>query len=313
MGFYDREYYRDQSSFSGYWSVQGSVCRQIVMVTGIVYLLQILSAPLGGAASPVTSWLEFTIREGLGKFQIWRFLSYAFVHDESSLWHIVGNMLMLWFFGPEVEGIYGSRDFLRFYLSSAVFAVAAQALFGLVSGQPDGPVVGASGAVLAVMMLYAMHFPRRRVYVFGIVPVEVRWLVGVCVAFNLLPMLFPAASQVKTASIAYAAHLGGLAFGWLYYRYELRGRLWGWLDHLLDRQAWGRQRRQRETIRTGKLKVHHPEDPPPRSDFDDESEDDFRERVDDILRKISAQGEASLTKPERAVLTEAAERFKRGR
>ncbi|HBH52155.1 MAG TPA: hypothetical protein DDY91_09710 [Planctomycetaceae bacterium] len=313
MGLYDREYYRDQSSLSGYWSVNGSVCRQIVLVTGIVYLLQVLSAPRGAAESPVTSWLEFTIAQGFGKFQIWRFLSYAFVHDESTLWHVVGNMLMLWFFGPDVEGIYGPREFLRFYLSSAVFAVSIQALISVVAGQPDLPVQGASGAVLAVMMLYAMHYPRRRVYVFGILPVEVRWLVLFCVAYNLLPVLISLTSGGGNAPVAYAAHLGGLAFGWLYFRYELRGYLWGWFDRLLDRQAWGRQKRQRETLRTGKLKVHHPEDSPPQSDFDEEPDDDFKERVDDILRKISAQGEASLTKRERAVLTEAAERFKRSR
>ena len=313
MGLYDREYYRDDQSFSGYWSVGGSVCRQIVVVTGVIYLLQALSASRDLAESPVTSWLEFTLREAFGKLQVWRLVTYAFVHDENSLWHVVGNMLMLWFFGKDVEEIYGSREFLRFYLTSAVFAVLVQAGVGMVSQQPDLPVVGASGAVLAVMMLYAAHFPRRRVYVFGILPIEVRWLVLICVAYNLLPVLNALATKQSGGSVAYGAHLGGLAFGWLYHHFELRGRLWGWVDRLLDRHAWGRRKRQSETLRSGNLKVHRPEEIKYQPDFDTESEEEFKERVDDILRKISAEGESSLTKRERAVLTEAAQRFKRGR
>jgi len=313
MGLYDREYYRDEKSFSDYWAVGGSVCRQIVLVTGIIYVLQALSASRDLTQSPVTGWLEFTIREAFDKFQVWRLVTYAFVHDESSLWHVVGNMLMLWFFGPDVEGIYGSREFLRFYLSAAVFSVAVQAGVTLVSRQPDLPVVGASGAVLAVMMLYAMHFPRRRVYVFGILPLEVRWLAVVCLVYNLFPVLNSLVAQRQVGAVAYGAHLGGMAFGWLYHHFDLQGRLWGWFDRLLDRQAWGRKQRQSKTLRSGNLKVHRPEEPTHQPDFDTESEEEFKERVDDILRKISAQGEASLTKRERAVLTEAAQRFKRGR
>jgi membrane associated rhomboid family serine protease len=313
MGLYDREYYRDERSLSDYWAVGGSVCRQIVLVTGVLYLLQALSASRDLVESPVTAWLEFTIREALGKLQVWRLVTYAFVHDENSLWHVVGNMLMLWFFGPDVEKIYGSREFLRFYLTAAVFAVLFQAGVELVSQLPDFRVVGASGAVLAVMVLYALHFPRRRVYVFGILPIEVRWLAVVCLAYNLFPLLNALSTQRQVDMVAYGAHLGGMAFGWLFHYFELQGRLWGWLDRLLDRQAWGRQKRQTETLRSGKLKVHQPEETSFRPDFDTESEEEFKERVDDILRKISAQGEASLTKRERAVLTEAAQRFKRGR
>ncbi|MFN9374752.1 MAG: rhomboid family intramembrane serine protease [Planctomycetaceae bacterium] len=313
MGLYDREYYRDEKSFSDYWAVGGSVCRQIVLVTGIIYVLQALSASRDLTQSPVTAWLEFTIREAFDRFQVWRLVTYAFVHDENSLWHVVGNMLMLWFFGPDVEGIYGSREFLRFYLSAAVFSVAVQAGVTLVSQQPDLPVVGASGAVLAVMMLYAMHFPRRRVYVFGILPLEVRWLAVVCLVYNLFPVLNSLVAQKQVGAVAYGAHLGGMAFGWLYHHFELQGRLWGWFDRLLDRQAWGRRRRQNKTLRSGNLKVHQPEEATHQPDFDTESEEEFKERVDDILRKISAQGESSLTKRERAVLTEAAQRFKRGR
>jgi membrane associated rhomboid family serine protease len=313
MGLYDREYYRDDKSFSDYWAVGGSVCRQIVLVTAVIYLLQALSASRDMVAGPVTTWLDFTIREALGKLQVWRLVTYAFVHDENSLWHVVGNMLMLWFFGPAVEEFYGSREFLRFYLTSAVFAVVVQAGVFLASQQTDSSVVGASGAVLAVMMLYAMHFPRRRVYVFGILPIEVRWLVLVCVAYNLLPLLISLPRTPGEGQVAYGAHLGGLAFGWLFHHFELQGRLWGWFDRLLDRRAWGRQKRQNETLRSGNLKVHRPEETGFQPDFDTESEEEFKERVDDILRKISAQGEASLTKRERAVLTEAAQRFKRGR
>jgi len=313
MGLYDREYYRDEKSFSDYWAVGGSVCRQIVLVTGVIYVLQALSASRDLTESPVTAWLDFTIREAFGKFQVWRLVTYAFVHDENSLWHVVGNMLMLWFFGPDVEGIYGSREFLRFYLSAAVFSVAVQAGVVLVSQQADIPVVGASGAVLAVMMLYAMHFPRRRVYVFGILPIEIRWLAVICLAYNLFPVVNSLLTQRQVGDVAYGAHLGGMAFGWLYHHFDLRGRLWGWFDRLLDRQAWGSQQRQNKSLRSGNLKVHRPEDTTHQLDFDTESEEDFKERVDDILRKISAQGEASLSKRERAVLTEAAQRFKRGR
>ena len=91
--------------------------------------------------------------------QVWRLLTHAFCHDRYGVFHILFNMLFLYWFGCTLESMYGSREFLLFYLAAAVFAGLAFVGLDLYTGSRI-PGIGASGAVMAVTMLYAMHFPR---------------------------------------------------------------------------------------------------------------------------------------------------------
>ncbi len=133
----------------------------------------------------------------------WTIVTYMFLHG--GLGHIFFNMFALFFFGPRLEARLGSRRFLGLYLASGVMG-------GLLSfTSPMIGVIGASGAVYGVMFGFAYFWPREVVHIWGVLPVEVRWLV---VALTVLSLVsgFGGAGD----GIAHFAHLGGFLGAWVY-------------------------------------------------------------------------------------------------
>jgi membrane associated rhomboid family serine protease len=134
----------------------------------------------------------------------WTVVTYMFLH--AGLSHIFWNMLGLYFFGPRVEQRMGPERFLGLYLVSGI----AGALLSVVLA-PRYPIIGASGAVLGVLMAFARFWPRERLMVWGIIPVEARWLVLIYAAIDLWSGFGGGRSGV-----ANFAHLGGFAGALLY-------------------------------------------------------------------------------------------------
>jgi membrane associated rhomboid family serine protease len=291
MGITSRDYYREESRGGGPgWMSDTPTCRWIIAVTAVVFMLQVVIADARG--SLIERWCVLDPHAVMSG-QVWRLLSYAFLHDRGNLLHIIFNMLILWWFGSTLERMYGSREFLWFYLTAAVVAGLGFVGLGLALGT-QGPALGASGGVMAVFMLYATHFPRQQVWIFGLIPVEIRFLIAFYVIADLLPVLQQLRGEQFQTGIAHAAHLGGLLFGWLYrvnhWRLE---NTFGFLTG-----GWGLRWRRMTTGR--KLKVYQPEEPV--GSLDDE--------VDRILAKIHDQGSESLTERERSILTKASEKYK---
>ncbi|MBT8398673.1 MAG: rhomboid family intramembrane serine protease, partial [Gemmatimonadetes bacterium] len=110
--------------------------------------------------------------------QPWGVFTYMFVH--ANFMHILFNMIGLFFFGPRLELQLGGRSFLNLYLLSGLGGAAFSFLFAR-----NYPVVGASGAVFGVLLGFAYFWPRERIYIWGILPVEARWLVGALAAMSL--------------------------------------------------------------------------------------------------------------------------------
>lgn len=247
----------------------------------------------GQRLSYVQEWFELDVPRAVFGGQVWRFVTYAFCHDreESFPWHLVINMWVLWLFGPAIERMYGSREFLWFYLASSV--VAGAGYIALALAFPSGPVIGASGAVMAVFAVFGWHFPRHTILIFFVIPVEVRWLVAAFAVFGLLPVLRQIGGEEPMDRVAHSAHLGGLAFGLLYAKYGLR--LDDFVSRLrLPRRGWASRARTRRKIRLYE---------PPRRE-------DLEKQVDAILQKIHDHGEASLSDEERTLLREASRRYK---
>lgn len=241
----------------------------------------------------VQQWFELDPQRTLFHGQVWRLLTYAFCHDYHSPWHILMNMWVLWMFGPALERMYGSREFLWFYLVAAVVAALAFVGLAFAFGQ-YAAAIGASGAVLAVFTLFAWHFPRHTILVFFVIPVEIRWLLLFYLIFDLHPVLQQIGGGGRSDGVAHSAHLGGMAFGFLYAKYHLRlSRFTADLRLPQFRTRW-RQRQQARTIRIYQ--------PPP---------ENLDEQVDRILQKIHDHGEPSLTDDERALLKQASQRYKR--
>ena len=216
----------------------------------------------------------------------WRLITYGFCHDRSSLFHLAFNMICLWMFGRLIEGIYGRREFLWIYLLGVLLSGVCHLAWQLASGGDATPMVGASGGVMAVMVLSAIHFPKMKVLLFMIIPVELGILIVGLVAMDVLRATGVFGGDTH---IAYMAHLGGAAFGFVYFRSGVR------LSTRWESQ-FGQFRLWRRRVARPSVRVYQP----PVDGFDDQ--------VDAILEKISREGEASLTDRERELLMEASRR-----
>src|SRR5947209_8400316 len=180
MGIYDRDYYRREGpSFLGSFIERGTICKWLIGINVFFFVVQMVTRvqgvvdfggmQIGGEwkPGPFTQALWLDVDKVLSG-QVWRLLTYAFLHDTANIWHILFNMLFLWWFGSDVEDLYGSREFLAVYLLSAFLGGVAFVLTAGVTGErPEGierpplQCLGASGAVTAVMVLCALHYPTR--------------------------------------------------------------------------------------------------------------------------------------------------------
>ena len=107
----------------------------------------------------------------------WSVLTYQFLH--AGFWHLLMNMIGLYFFGPRLEARIGSRHFLLLYLLSGVGGAVLSIL------TPRAFIVGASGAVFGVLLGFARYWPRERIYIYAVIPVEARILVVFLAALSL--------------------------------------------------------------------------------------------------------------------------------
>lgn len=305
MGIENRDYVGDSyseygggGSFLRGQSGGGQIWKKIIIGTVIVFVLQIVTSQ---EAFSVTEWLQLSPDKVVYKGQVWRLLTYAFCHSQYDILHLVFNMLFVWWFGKTIEQMYGSREFLVFYLTSAVVAGLAFVGIAFATGDPT-PSVGASGAVMAFLMVYTMHFPRQKIYIWGIIPIELRWLMTFYVIFDLYPVLQTLTSGGGRDGIAHSAHLGGLLFGYLYYRNQWR--ISNWFSGLKGFK-WEKKRRVPKGVR-----LHDPDRDKPVSRKSAKADDAWEQDVDRILAKIHEQGEASLTGKERKILKKASDRYK---
>jgi membrane associated rhomboid family serine protease len=302
MGIYDRDYVRREGpSFLGSFVERGHVCKWLIGINVAVFIVQVLTLP----ANPVdTGWFTGAFELDVDRVlhgQVWRLLTYAFLHDPGTIWHILFNMLFLWWFGSDVEDLYGPREFLTFYLTAS-FVGGLAFFFSALAWMPDArPCIGASGGVLAVLTLCAFHYPRRVILLFFILPVPIWLFLIISLAVDGYVFLSKADSGT-----AVAAHLGGAFFGGLYYR--MHWRLMDWLPRF---RQWRRQ------LSRPRLRVYREE--PARTPVSVPAapavtdEEQLEAKMDAILEKISRVGKENLTESERQVLIRASEVFRRRR
>jgi membrane associated rhomboid family serine protease len=143
-------------------------------------------------------------------------LTSRFLHG--GVLHLLGNLLFLWVFGPNVEDVLGRVRFLGFYLASGIAAAAAQTLLSLAQGDPLMPMVGASGAIAGVMAAYMVFFPRARVLtaipIFFFIRI-VHLPAGFFIGLWFVLQVFLAFLGGIGSGVAFFAHVGGFVFGWV--------------------------------------------------------------------------------------------------
>jgi len=298
MGIYSRDYLREDYGAHGTWR-SVNVVKWLIIVNVVVFILQVVTrnvlvdvvhAGITYKVAIIERWCALD-QSAIFSAQIWRLLTYEFLHDSEDLGHLFFNMLGLYFAGRKVEAYYGSREFLLFYLAAGILSGLFSVLWYESFSEGPWSAIGASGAVAAVFIVYALHWPFDVWRIMGIIPVQAMWLAIFYVAYDVYPLLLQIGGVTPPGNVAHCAHFGGMLFAFVYQRKNLR------LEPLLSgfRPAdWKKRLRPK-----AKLRVFHPE-----------VETDFEERVDELLKKVQEEGEASLTDAERAMLIEASRRYR---
>lgn len=301
MGIYDREYYRGETHGSGWLTGLAPACKTIIVINVIVFFLSRSLDP--GVLAELCASSTGVFRRG----HLWQLLTATFVHLE--MFHLLWNMIFLWMVGREMEAFYGTRDFVLLYLSAAVLSTLGWTAVDAFLGQ-QGMMIGASGAIMAVVVIYAMYYPHREILLFFVLPVQMWLLVVIYLSHDAWQLL-----TQQGGNVAVASHLTGAAYGYLFKTFDLR-----W-----SRISWRR-------VTGPRLRLISPEPrekPMPRSTGPSWSpnpaatlkpsttavlpEEQLDARLDEVLAKIAREGRSGLTEEENRVLQEASRRARNRR
>lgn len=231
------------------FSILPPVIKNLIIINGIFWLASftgVASRMLGVDFQDLLA-LHFPLSDNFYPFQI---VTHMFMHSTNGFGHILLNMFALWMFGTQLENMWGSKKFLIYYMVAGLGAaflheavlwieiwnasagipeeIVRRAYIGQVTNGEvamypklydifhlvNTPVVGASGAVYGILLGYGMMFPNSLIYIYFLFPIKAKYFVMIFAAMELLNGLSDAASP-----IAHFAHLGGMLFGYLLYKY----------------------------------------------------------------------------------------------
>src|SRR5262245_49956249 len=198
--------YSSPSSFSFGFNPLSTAIKILIGVNVLMFIATTVAPSLQLQLGLVPMWV---VRE---KY-VWQLATYMFVH--AGLFHILFNMLALWMFGTELERIWGTRYFLKFYFVTGVGAAVLTVLLSLLPFQWAAilwttPIVGASGAIYGLLLAYALYFPDRPIYMYLVFPIPAKYFV------MIIGVLTFYSSMSDSSGVANATHLGGLLVGYLY-------------------------------------------------------------------------------------------------
>jgi len=286
VGFQDRPYYRQQQHYHSGGGTSGlgmgnltPMVRNLLIINCGVFLLQLLFRnpqrymPFAGA---LEYWFSVTTLPAGSIWQVWRLITFQFLHAVNNPFHLLFNMVALYFLGRILEAGWGAKKFLTFYLvcgavGGLLYVLASAA--GVFSGIP---LVGASGGVLGLLVACAVLFPGMRVIVI-LFPMQIR---TAAILFAAVFVLFVLTKGENAGG--HLCHLGGMATGFVW---------------VLGRPYWGRikAKQQQGTYQRN---------------IDEQKQLEYE--VDRILAKVRRQGIASLTRREKQILQQATDEHKRG-
>jgi membrane associated rhomboid family serine protease len=215
--------------------------KQLIIVNVAVWLVGVIILQKMVLDAPVLfRWFGLTPLSVIQDFFIWQPFTYMFLHSYGAF-HVLFNMLFLWFMGSELESTWGRRFFLMYYLicgfGAGVLYVAAVTLYYLVSSDYAPltfPVVGASGAIFGLLLAYGIIFGHRIVYFFGIFPMQARYFVMILGGFEVMMLM----SEGLGSGVSNLSHVLGILVGYLTLKFYPKLR-----DYWLRRQTKAHGRR----------------------------------------------------------------------
>jgi membrane associated rhomboid family serine protease len=317
MGIYDRDYYREDSRWHNPFArSQGTLF--LVLLYCFLFIAQIASADPHRAGrgprptDPLTEALELSVPKVL-EGEVWRVASYALVHQPGNILHILFTAVFLVWIGHQVEDLYGSKEYLAYFVLANLLGGIAYTAIGALT-KSEVPLLGPSGGVTAVLVLFAMHYPTRTISFRFFIPIPVWLLVGIYALTDIAGL-----AQGHANPAAVAVHLTGAAFAFLYHTYTLR--VLNWLPG----------------GRGSGTTVRRPAQPRPRPRRDEPQpepaaaasaagaagavavgggspvDEHLEAKLDEVLQKVQRHGKESLTEGEREILLRASEIYKKRR
>jgi len=206
-----------QMNFSITPTVKWLIIINVAVWLGCQVILEQYIGPMVGGLN-FSRWFALYPAKVLYDFSIWQLGTYMFLHTYQ-VTHIVFNMLMLWFLGAELEARWGRKFFLSYYLITGIgagfiYCVGTWIYYFYKPGTTAlvVPVMGASGAVFGLLLAYGILFGERTIYALGVIPMKAKFFVMIMGFIELASLL---TSDVNGGDVAYLAHLGGLASGYL--------------------------------------------------------------------------------------------------
>ncbi len=289
----DRTYMRDSYSRSGTSVLTWLIC---AIVAGFVLqhvIYRWWTNPRIGQS--FENLFELTIT-GLKSGHIWTLFTYSFLHSIGNYLHIIGNLLALFFLGRELLPLLGPRRFLTLYLGGVL---GGALLWAATNWTYGGSVVGASAGVLALLVVYACINPNQPItlLLFFVLPVTLKpkWIAFGILALDAMGFLFyEVMGRTEPFSYAHSAHLGGMAAGYLFFRF-VHQREWADPDRpsSIEVPRWFRRAKAAPVAQNYHVNVSTP------------TREDLRAEVDRILDKINSHGFGALTAEEKRRLDEA--------
>ena len=195
------------------------VKRLMIVTVSIWFVLQVIL----GQFFKIHAWEIFILHPNqlIENFYLWQLVTYMFFHAMSPF-HLLFNMLMLWFFGSELEKTWGPKFFTVYYFLSGIGAALIYcigvATYAAISGVRTPlviPVMGASGALFGLLLAYGIIFSERETYFMGLFPMKAKYFVMLAGALDFASLL---SSGVAGGEVAYLAHLGGIISGFIILR-----------------------------------------------------------------------------------------------
>lgn len=220
---------------------------------------------------PATVW---------SSFMIWQPITYLFLHG--GFIHLLFNMFVLWMFGKDLENQWGFIPFLKYYFACGIGAGIATSIFGWGSFTP---VIGASGAIYGLLLAYGLTYPNRLVYLYGIFPIKVKFMV-----IGMGVIAFFASMTSANSTVSHITHMAGMVVGLIYLQSKINFKhlkLW-----LIDRK-----------IHSLNVKIAKREN----------SDHQLQKRVDKVLEKLNTEGWDGLTEEEQNVLHNASRTYSENR
>ncbi|MBE2187949.1 MAG: rhomboid family intramembrane serine protease [Desulfobulbaceae bacterium] len=272
------------------------------------------------ALQPFNSENMFDLSKNI--FLPWQLVSYQFMHG--GLWHLFFNMFALWMFGSELEGLWGSKRFLIYYLLAGVgAAIVHMFVTPLITGL-SVPTVGASGSVYGILLAFAFTFPNRPIFMFPFfIPIPAKYFVLIFVVIEMI-------SGVSGGSgIAHFAHLGGALTGFILLKWGDKLGVFKWFSKKSDtydpgfgttgafqsdpysgsrkpnviQVKWAQINQEKQVYTNPEPKVET------RGKYIIDGEEITQVKIDSILDKISESGYQNLTEREKFILTELSKRI----